>query len=181
MRAAAAGVGRTRYDCAVAPAFTHRIEVRFRDCDAMGHVNNAVYFTYFEQARAVLAETLGLRRELARTGLGVILAHASCDYKAQVVFGDQVDVGMRVAAVGRTSFTSEFEVRRVRDEAVVAAGRSVQAVFDYAAGRTAPVPDGLRAKLEALAAGASAAPGRSRNRGGEGVPAAGPGPGDRSS
>lgn len=139
-------------------AFTHRIEVRFRDCDAMGHVNNAVYFTYFEQARAVMAETLGLRRELAPAGLGVILAHASCDYKAQVVFGDQVEVEVRVTAVGRTSFTSEYRARRVRDEAVVALGRAVQAVFDYEAGRTAPVPDGLRAKLEALTAGAFAAP-----------------------
>ena len=138
-------------------SFSHRIEVRFRDCDAMGHVNNAVYFTYFEQARAVMAETLGLRRELAQAGLGVILAHAACDYKAQVVFGDQVDVGMRVAALGRTSFTSEFEVRRVRDEAVVALGRAVQAVFDYEAGRTAPIPDGLRAKLEALLTGSAVA------------------------
>ena len=135
------------------PAFTHRIEVRFRDCDAMGHVNNAVYFTYFEQARAVMAETLGLRRELAQAGLGVILAHASCDYKAQVVFGDQVDVGMRTVALGRTSFTSEFEALRVRDDAVVAVGKAVQAVFDYDAGRTMPIPDGLRAKLAALMTG----------------------------
>ena len=119
----------------------------------MGHVNNAVYFTYFEQARAVMAETLGLRRELAQAGLGVILAHASCDYKAQVVFGDQVDVGMRTVALGRTSFTSEFEARRVRDDAVVAVGKAVQAVFDYDAGRTMPIPDGLRAKLEALMIG----------------------------
>ena len=140
------------------PGFTHRIEVRFRDCDALGHVNNAVYFTYFEQARAVMAETLGLRRELAGSGLGVILVHAACDYKAQVVFGDQVDVEVRVTAVGRTSFTSEYRARRARDEAVVALGRAVQAVFDYEAGRTAPVPDGLRAKIEALTAGAFAAP-----------------------
>ena len=90
------------------------MEVRFRDCDAMGHVNNAVYFTYFEQARAVMAEMLGLRRELARSGLGVILAHTSCDYKAQVVFGDQVEVGVRIVKLGRTSFTSDFEARRVR-------------------------------------------------------------------
>ena len=131
-------------------AFIHRIEVRFRDCDAMGHVNNAVYFTYFEQARAVMAETLGLRRELAQSGLGVILAHTSCDYKAQVVFGDQVEVGVRVVKLGRTSFTCEFEARRVRDDAVVAVGKSVQAVFDYDANRTTPIPDGLRAKLEAL-------------------------------
>ncbi len=138
---------------AVTSAFTHRIEVRFRDCDAMGHVNNAVYFTYFEQARAVMAETLGLRRELAQAGLGVILAHTSCDYKAQVVFGDQVEVGVRVVALGRTSFRSEFEARRVRDDALVAIGKSVQAVFDYDADRTTPIPDGLRAKLEALMTG----------------------------
>ena len=142
---------------AVTSAFTHRIEVRFRDCDAMGHVNNAVYFTYFEQARAVMAETLGLRRELSQAGLGVILAHTSCDYKAQVVFGDQVEVGVRVVKLGRTSFTSEFEARRVRDDAVVAVGRSVQAVFDYDADRTTPIPDGLRAKLEALMTGPVAA------------------------
>lgn len=123
----------------------------------MGHVNNAVYFTYFEQARAVMAETLGLRRELAASGLGVILAHASCDYKAQVVFGDEVEVGVRMLSLGRSSFTSGFEVRRVRDDAVVAVGRAVQAVFDYDAGRTAPIPDGLRAKLEALMTGAAVA------------------------
>lgn len=138
-------------------AFTHRIEVRFRDCDAMGHVNNAVYFTYFEQARAVMAETLGLRRALSQAGLGVILAHTSCDYKAQVVFGDQIEVGVRVVTLGRTSFTSEFEARRVRDDAVVAIGKSVQAVFDYDADRTTPIPDGLRAKLEALMTGPVAA------------------------
>ena len=133
------------------------MEVRFRDCDAMGHVNNAVYFTYFEQARAVMAEMLGLRRELARSGLGVILVHTSCDYKAQVVFGEQVEVGVRIVKLGRTSFTSDFEARRVRDDAVVAVGRSVQAVFDYDADRTAPIPDGLRAKLEALMTGPVAA------------------------
>jgi len=119
----------------------------------MGHVNNAVYFTYFEQARAVMAETLGLRRELDQAGLGVILAHTSCDYKAQVVFGDQVEIGVRVVKLGRTSFTSDFEARRVRDDVVVAVGRSVQAVFDYDADRTTPIPDGLRAKLEALMTG----------------------------
>ena len=64
---------------------------------------------------------------------------------------------MRVVKLGRTSFTSDLEARRVRDDAVVAVGRSVQAVFDYDADRTAPIPDGLRAKLEALMTGPVAA------------------------
>ena len=132
------------------PAFSHRIEVRFRDCDAFRHVNNAVYFTYFEQARLVMGETLGLRRALEDAGLSLILAHASCDYKAQVSFGDQLEIQVRVIAIGRRSFTSRFDARRVRDDALVATGKSVQAVFDYDAGRTAPIPAALGDKLEAL-------------------------------
>ena len=150
--AAAAG-----YHLAVTAAFAfkHRIEVRFRDCDSLRHVNNAVYFTYFEQARLVMGETLGLRRVLEGVGLGLILAHTACDYKAQLVFGDEIDVLVGVEGIGRSSFTYRMEVRRVRDGAVVATSRSVQVVFDYAAQRTAPIPDTLRDKLEALVTGSS--------------------------
>lgn len=140
---------------AAAPAFafTHRIEVRFRDCDALRHVNNAVYFTYFEQARLVMGETLGLRRVLDDAGLGLILAHASCDYKAQLVFGEQIDVRVAVDTIGRSSFAYQMEARRVRDGALAALSRSVQVVFDYAAQRPALIPDTLREKLEALVSG----------------------------
>ena len=135
------------------PNFSHRIEVRFRDCDTMGHVNNAVFFTYFEQARIVMADTLGLRRSLEDTGLGLILAHASCDYKAQVLFGDVIDIGVAVTAIGRSSFTGEYEIRRVKDDSVVATGKSVQVIFDYAAGKTISIPDVFREKLEAIQTG----------------------------
>ena len=132
------------------PAFSHRIEVRFRDCDAFRHVNNAVYFTYFEQARLVMGETLGLRRTLEDAGVSLILVHTSCDYKAQVVFGDQLDIQVGIVGIGRSSFTSRFDARRVRDDELVATGKSVQAVFDYGTGRTVPIPAALREKLEAL-------------------------------
>ena len=135
------------------PAYSHRIEVRFRDCDAYRHVNNAVYFTYFEQARLVMGETLGLRRALEEAGLNLILAHASCDYKVQVVFGDQLEVRVGVARIGGASFTLEMEARRARDDALVATSESVQVVFDYAANRPVRVPDTLREKLEALMSG----------------------------
>lgn len=129
-------------------AFTHRIEVRFRDCDALGHVNNAVYFTYFEQARLVMGERLGFRRALDY--LGLILVHAACDYKAQVVFGEELEVTVGIVALGRTSFTCEFEVRKVDDGTLVSTGRSVQAVFDYEAERTTPMPPSFRAILQRL-------------------------------
>ena len=116
----------------------------------MGHVNNAVYFTYFEQARLVMAETLGLKRELDAAGLGLILAQAACNYKVQVKFGDTIDVRMTVASLGRTSFVCDYELRRVKDDAVVATGTSVQVVFDYATDRPTPIPDTLREKLTSL-------------------------------
>jgi len=139
----------------VTPAFSHRIEVRFRDCDLMGHVNNAVYFTYFEQARIVAADTLGLRRALDEVGLGLILVHGSCDYKTQVKFGDIVDVRISVVAIGRSSFTLKYVVCRVKDDEVAALGKSIQVVFDYDTGKTKPIPDGLRDKLDALVTGSS--------------------------
>ena len=130
------------------PVFTHRIEVRFRDCDSLGHVNNAVYFTYFEQARVVMGERLGFRCALDR--LGLILVHAACDYKAQVVFGDELEVAVGIAALGRTSSTCEFEIRKVDDGTLVSTGQSVQAVFDYEAERTTPMPLSFRAALQRL-------------------------------
>src|SRR5215467_1838882 len=80
---------------------------RFRDCDAMGHVNHAVYFTYLEQCR------LTFWREL--TGgpsphTRVIIAHAECDYVAPAHFGDEVEIRVRVGAIGRSSFTLEYEI-----------------------------------------------------------------------
>ena len=104
------------------PVFSHRIEVRFRDCDSFRHVNNAVYLTYFEQARIVMGETLGWRRVLDEAGVSLILAHASCDYKAQLVFGDEVEIRASVVGIGRRSFTSQFDAHRVRDDVLAARG-----------------------------------------------------------
>ena len=120
----------------------------------MVHVNNAAYFTYFEQARLVAADTLGMRRALEETGLSLILVHGACDYKAQLKFGDVVDVGVAVTAIGRSSFTLGYEVRRVLDEAIVALGTSVQAIIDYEAQKSVPIPDTIRSKLETLVTGA---------------------------
>lgn len=135
--------------------YSHRIEVRFRDCDSFGHVNNAVYFTFFEQARVMMGERLGLNQLLGRVSL--ILVHASCDYKAQVVFGDELEVSVGVASLGRSSFTYELVARRVGDGTVVATGNSVHAVFDYQTGRTLPMPAPFRAELARLMAGEPAA------------------------
>lgn len=131
--------------------YTHRLDVRFADCDPFGHVNNAVYLTYLEQARFHLWQRLwGLDRESALTaagGAGLILARAECDYKAPATFGQTLDVRLGLAGIGRTSFTYDYEIVDAADRRVVATARTVLVLFDYAAGRPVEIDDERRAQL----------------------------------
>jgi acyl-CoA thioester hydrolase len=126
--------------------FEHEVEVRFRDCDPMGHVNNAVYFTYLEAARFAWWRDLfgadGLKEH------GFIVARAACDYRAPALPGDRLLVRLRVTAVGQSSFTVGYELLNTRTRALVAEAETVQVVYDYAAARPMPIPPALRAKLE---------------------------------
>jgi acyl-CoA thioester hydrolase len=141
--------------------FTHRIEVRFRDCDPLGHVNNAVYLTYLEQARLVQWRTLwpfGGLRSAGETGTaddevravpGVILARVEIDYKRPAQYGDLLDVRIGLAAVGRTSFTYDYEIVDTSERLVVTA-KSVQVFYDYHAARPVTIPDDLRRVFDSL-------------------------------
>ncbi|HEX6323718.1 MAG TPA: thioesterase family protein [Vicinamibacterales bacterium] len=131
--------------------YTHRIEVRFADCDPLGHVNNAVYLSYLEQARFGLWRRLwGFTGETATTaagGAGLIMARAECDYRLQATYGDVLDVRLGLAAIGRTSFTYEYEIVDVATGRVVAQARTVQVLYDYAQGRPVPIDEARRADL----------------------------------
>jgi acyl-CoA thioester hydrolase len=126
--------------------FEHELDVRFRDCDPMGHVNNAVYLTYLEAARfAWWRHTFGpdgLREH------GFILARVEIDYRRPALPGDRLIVRMRVEAIGTSSFTVGYEMVQARTREVVAEAKSVQVAYDYAQGRSVPIDANLRAKLE---------------------------------
>jgi acyl-CoA thioester hydrolase len=126
--------------------FEHELEVRFRDCDGLGHVNNAVYLTYLEQARFAFWQRLTGVSDIPRS---FILARVECDYRVQATAGDRLVVRLLVTAVGKSSFTFEYEIVNARTREVVATARTVQVMYDYQAGRSIPVPDDIRARLEA--------------------------------
>ena len=118
--------------------FVRRERVRFRDCDAMGHVNNAVFSTYLEEARiGVLG---GLRP--------FILARVEIDFRSQLRAGEEIDVGTRCARIGTKSF--ELEHRIVAGDRVVAEARSVLVAYDYEREESVPVPEELRERLAGL-------------------------------
>jgi len=89
--------------------FSHRLEVRFRDCDAFGHTNNAVYLTFLEQARFAHWRALwGFGDPQTPPEMpGIILARAEADYKRPSRYGDMLEVRLKVTELGRTSFRYE--------------------------------------------------------------------------
>jgi acyl-CoA thioester hydrolase len=140
----------------VSPVFTHQLQVRFRDCDAMGHVNNAVYLTYLEESRFAhwLASGLPARTlDSAPAGggapgdiPGVIVARVEIDYRRPAKHGDVLRVHLGVAAIGRTSFTYEYAIVDAAG-ALIAAAKTVIVRFDYAAGRPVPISDEIKQAL----------------------------------
>ena len=133
----------------VKAAFTHRLEVRFRDCDPMGHVNNAVYLTYLEQTRFSHWRSLwGFgTSQLTAARPGVILARVECDYKRPAKYGDMLDIRMTVAELGRSSFRYEYEIVDEQGRTVLTA-TTVQVMYDYTAEKPVAIPDDIRALLE---------------------------------
>lgn len=126
-----------------------RFPVHWAEVDAMGHVNNARYFTWFESARMELFQRVGLEIE-GTPEIGPILAHTSCDFLAPVRFPAELEVGARVAEFGRTSFTMEFAVALADNTDLVARGRGVIVLIDYRSGEKVPIPAPLEAKLAAF-------------------------------
>ena len=128
--------------------YSLKLDVRFRDCDALGHVNNAVYLTYLEQARLQCWRAMwGFGGEAGSTVPGVIMARAEIDYRAQARYGQTLEVRISLAAIGRTSFTYDYEIVDEQDR-MVASARTVQVMFDYATAKPVPIPDDIRQKMQ---------------------------------
>jgi acyl-CoA thioester hydrolase len=130
--------------------FSMPIAVRFRDIDGMGHVNNAVYFTYIEHARTdYLMRVMRVKRI---DEVDWIVATASLAFKRPVAYGDPIEVRVRPTKIGTTSFTLFYEIRDTRDDGLVAEGETVIVMFDYGKHEKKPIPAVVRKRLEADAA-----------------------------
>ena len=126
-------------------AFRHRttLQVRFRDIDAFGHVNNAVFFTYVELARIrYLLDVLRPDQPFERMPL--ILARVELDYRSPIAFGEEVEVETRVDRIGRTSFAMSHRMTAGPDGRLVGDVQTVLVTYDYESARPFPVPDEWR-------------------------------------
>ncbi|MFN2221917.1 MAG: acyl-CoA thioesterase [Candidatus Promineifilaceae bacterium] len=121
------------------------IKVIFRDLDALGHVNNAVYFTYMETARTnFFAERVRITDPQM---LPVIVAEATCTYLAPLYMGDLLKVHMGVSRIGSRSFDFAY-LMTYEDGRAVARARTSMVTYDYEQARAILIPETLRPILE---------------------------------
>lgn len=126
--------------------FATPIDVRFRDLDAMGHVNNAVFFTYFEEGRKKLF--MNSSKSENPLDFPFILASISCDYIRPVTLDTELSLSMWIKEIGNKSFTISYQLMSRLDETVAyAKGESVQVCYDYQQGSSIEIPGHLKEKL----------------------------------
>lgn len=124
------------------------IPVRFKDIDQMGHVNNSVFLTYFEEARIVfITDVLGID---SPEGYNFILAQASCDYIKPIQLQSQVQIHIWISGIGRKSFKFKYIIIDKGNITVeYAKGETVQVFYDYKTGVSVPIPASFREKVSA--------------------------------
>ncbi len=127
--------------------FTTDIQMRFRDIDGMGHVNNAVYLSYVELARTQFYMHQANKRTLDE--IDFILAHVEIDFESQATWGDQIQVAVWPSKIGNSSFTLSYEIQEKRSGRILARAKSVLVSYDYERRKSKPIPDEFRTLLQA--------------------------------
>ena len=128
--------------------FYHPIEVRYGDLDPQGHLNNAKYLTYFEQARIAYWVQLGLfSKDQSFMELGMILADLHITYLEPIYYGQSVKVGVHVSKPGNKSMTWEQNIVDAETGKELAKGEVVIVTYDYKQEKTIPIPQEWRERI----------------------------------
>jgi acyl-CoA thioester hydrolase len=128
------------------------IQIRFNDIDAMNHLNNAVYLTYFELARIQYFDKV-LQNNWKDIHIGLILAKAEINYKKPVFFSDHIEIYVRCQRVGTKSFDLEYEMVKTFDNGekqIAATGVTIQVAFNYETQQSVLIPEVWRKYLSAF-------------------------------
>jgi len=138
------------------PEFPVRLvqPVQWGEMDSYGHVNNTVYFRWFESARMAYFARLGWPEVERATGVGPILHSTRARFRAPLEWPDEIEVATRAQEIGADRFTMRYEVRSRRLDRIAAEGEGLIVAYDYRARAKAPLPEAVRAALAALEGGA---------------------------
>ncbi|MGH7657253.1 MAG: acyl-CoA thioesterase [Gemmatimonadales bacterium] len=127
-----------------------KIPVQWADMDAYEHVNNTIFFRYFESARIVYLERCGLTETREIDGVGAILHSTSCRFRLPLHYPDTVEVGARVTDIKPDRFTMEYRVVSLTHDAVAADGNGIIVAYDYGKSAKTEIPDRVRTAIQSI-------------------------------
>ncbi len=125
-------------------------QVVWGDMDAFQHVNNTVYFRYFEDIRLKFMAETGVMEILNNTKVGPILASTSCDFRAPLTYPDTIHIGARVTNIQERKIHMEYLVVSEKLNKIVAEGTGLMVYYDYGAAKTCAVPEVIAAAIQKL-------------------------------
>ena len=120
------------------------IPVAWGEMDALQHVNNVVYFRYFETARLDYFKQIDLLVNLHKSQIGPVLGHTECHYKRPVTYPDTLLIGSRVIDLQDDRFTMEYKIVSKKQAKVTTNGRATCVMFDFKMNTKAPIPDEIK-------------------------------------
>lgn len=132
----------------------YKPEIRFADIDAMGHVNNAVYLSYFEQARIHIFNSL-LGEKWDWNENGILVARNELDYYSPLLLHDHAQISVFCERIGNKSFSLVYDIEVIQDgvlQRLATTGRSVLVAFNHRLGKSIAIPEAWKAPLESISA-----------------------------
>ena len=127
-------------------------DVLWGDMDAFEHVNNTVYFRYFEDARLELFEKIGVNEYKSKHNIGPILAATSCNYKLPLIYPDRIQIGARYSIQSPKKINMNYVVHSEKYSGLAAEGEALLVYYDYNQGRSCEIPTEIIESLEKLKA-----------------------------
>lgn len=122
--------------------------IAWGEMDSFQHVNNVIYFRYFENARIVYLDKLHAMSLKEKTGIGPIMALQQCKYKMQLLYPDTLSVGTRIVDMQETQFTMHHVIVSQKMKRVAAEGECLIAYFDFNQNKRAAIPDETRQLIQ---------------------------------
>lgn len=127
------------------------VPIRYADCDLLGHLNHAKFFTYMEEARAHYFSGLlkiNFTQPFKPPYLSFIIADAQCTYKSPAYYGETLVVKIRVSELGNSSCKLEYAIVENDSSLLVATGKTIAVLFNYKESKSLPFPEELRKRIE---------------------------------
>ncbi len=125
-------------------------DIIWGDMDALGHINNTVYFRYFEDARLAYFEKSGIKQYQDKTNIGPILANTECNFRLPLQYPDKIHIAGRASILSPKKFKMDYLVVSENMDGIAAEGHGLLVYYDYNAGKSCQIPDSIVAAINSL-------------------------------